>query len=238
MNNNNSSNTVGVSSTNKPAKAKKEKILTPSVFCKQTGKFFASKPDTIALREYVKLHKAFILKFDFGNKILEQNLDDKETLMKVCEKFYEMLGQEVESNILSAEKKSVEKKVKQGVSASIFAQVWDRKKREYIEDYEIAIIIDDDGKEKKLVEFFPTEHEAYRWAANKLVNLSPGIRFYGEIVDMRGENPHTSKLTYDQADKIKNTTFKGTQITRTNTPSVTKPNQMKAKGDKFSFSKG
>jgi hypothetical protein len=238
MNNNNSSNAIGVSATIKPAKVKKEKVLTPSVFCKQTGKFFAEKPDTIKLREYVKQHKDFILKFDFGHKILDLNLDDKETLTKVCEKFYEMLEEEVNDKLVSAEKKAAEKKIKQGVSASVFAQVWDKKKREYTDDYEIAIIIDDEGKEKKLVEFFPTEHEAYRWAANKLVTLSPGIRFYGEIVDMRGENPHMSKLTYDQADKIKNTNFKGTQVTKTNTPSATKPNQMKAKGDKFSFSKG
>lgn len=231
---------VSVSGYNaSPVKVKKVKPMNASDFIKKTSKFLKEKPDTIALRAYVKEHSAFMLSFDFGHKAFDQNLPDKETLELICNKFLEMLGEEVNAKISSSVKKAQETKKKQGVIASIFCQVWDKKKREYVDnDYDVVITIDDDGKEKKLVECFPTEAEATRWATNKLANLVPGIRHKAVITDMRGEKTYTREMSYDEADKLKSISFKGNQVMRVNGTNVPNKPQMKVNASKQSFSRG
>lgn len=238
MTNSNNNNASGVNANPKPAKPKKEKIMTPSLFIKETVKFLKEKPDTIKLREYVKASSPFILKFDFGHKIFDQNLDDKETLKQLCEKFYEVINEVNDNKILESEKKAEEKQKKSGVLASIFVQVWDRKKREYLDDYDIVITFDDKGKEKKMVESFATEHEAARWAANKLSTMIPGFRHKAVITDMRGEKTYTREMSYDEADKLKSISFKGTQVMRVNGTNVPNKPQMKVNASKQSFSRG
>jgi hypothetical protein len=241
MNNNN--NAAGVSATSTSAKPKKAKPMTIAKFIKDTKKVLSKNPSFLELREYVKTNAGFISSFDFGSALLDKNVSDKEMLVELLPHMIKLETDSFEGDVNKAIEKAEAKQVKEGVSASIFRQVWDSKKRVYIEDeYEIAIVsyIDKHGdfKEERLVKFFPTEHEARHWAAVKLSKIEPGNRHKAEIVDMRGEKTSVFTMTYDQADKYVNTSFKGTQVTRTNGVSVPAKPLMKVKGGKSSFSAG
>lgn len=243
MNNNSTStNVFSVSTSNASSKQKKDKPMTIARFIKDTKKFLSKRPSFFELREYVKSHASFIASFDFGSKLLDKDISDKEMLNELLPHMIKIEMESADIAIEKAVKKAEEKQAKEGVCASIFKQVWDSKKRIYVDDYEIAIIayVDKNGdwKEEKLMKFFPTENEARHWAAVKLSKLEPGNRHYAEIIDMRGENATSFKMTYDQADKYVNTTFKGTQVCKVNGVNVPNKQTMRVKGGKSFFSNG